>query len=69
VDVIVSGPMPLLDALNPSDVQIVLDLADTSKAGTYQLIPKSVIKINDLRIESIVPGTIEVDLTAGASTR
>ncbi len=69
VDVIVSGPMPLLDALNPSDVQIVLDLADTTKAGTYQLIPKSVIKINDLRIESIVPGTIEVDLTAGTSTR
>lgn len=68
VDVIVSGPLPLLDALNPSDVQIVLDLAD-AKAGTYQLIPKSIIKINDLRIESIVPGTIEVDLTTAASSR
>ncbi|MHC1785396.1 MAG: YbbR-like domain-containing protein [Anaerolineaceae bacterium] len=68
VDVIISGPMPLLDALNAADVQIVLDLAD-AKAGTYQLTPKASLKISELRVESIVPGTIEVNLTAGTPAR
>jgi YbbR domain-containing protein len=68
VDVIISGPMPLLDALNAADVQIVLDLAD-AKVGTYQLTPKASLKISELRVESIVPGTIEVNLTSGTPTR
>jgi YbbR domain-containing protein len=65
VDVIISGPLPLLDALNAADVQILIDLKD-EKAGTFQRIPKAVLKISELRVESIVPGSIEVILDNGS---
>ena len=59
VDVILSGPLPILDDLNASDVRVILDLTDL-QPGTYQLNPRVEIDKVDLLVESILPETIEV---------
>jgi len=63
VDVIVSGPLPLLDTLTRQDLRVTVDLTGL-EAGTHQLIPKVEILISDVVVESILPGTIEVVLSA-----
>lgn len=68
VDVILSGPLPLLDTLSSQDVRVVLDLTGLS-AGTHQLNPRVEILIADINIESMLPATVEVTLTQlGAPT-
>lgn len=59
VDVIISGPLPLLDNLKEDDVRVVLDLIDVGE-GTYQYAPRVEISINELDVESLLPGSIEV---------
>jgi len=66
VDVIVSGPLPLLDTLTRQDVRVYVDVTGLS-AGTYQLTPKVEVLISDIRVESILPGTIEVNLIVPAT--
>jgi YbbR domain-containing protein len=66
VDVIVSGPLPLLDTLTRQDVRVYVDVTGLS-AGTYQLTPKVEVLISDIRVESILPGTIEVTLLVPAT--
>ncbi|MCZ2123464.1 MAG: CdaR family protein [Anaerolineaceae bacterium] len=61
VDVIVSGPLPLLDALTPQDVIIKVDVSKL-QAGTYQLTPLINVLIEKIVIESILPSAIEVTL-------
>jgi YbbR domain-containing protein len=61
VDVIVSGPLPLLDTLTRQDIRVTVDLTGLT-AGTHQLVPKVEILIADVQVESILPGTIEVTL-------
>ena len=62
VDVILSGPLPLLDTLSPQDVRVVLDVTDLTE-GTHQLTPKVETLVSDLVVESILPGTLEVVLS------
>lgn len=62
VDVILSGPLPLLDTLSPQEVRVVIDVADLG-VGTHQLIPRVEILISDIVVESILPGTVEVVLS------
>jgi YbbR domain-containing protein len=65
VDVIVTGPLPLLDKLSAGDVKIIVDLTGLT-AGMHQLTPQAQIIINDVQIQSINPATIEVIIsTAG----
>lgn len=59
VDVIISGPVPLLDRLSEADIRIFLDLSQ-AEAGTYQLAPKITLSIPELKLESISPSSIEV---------
>ena len=59
VDVILSGPLPLLDTLSPQDVRVVIDVTDLEE-GTHQLTPKVEILVSDIVVESILPGTVEV---------
>jgi len=59
VDIIFSGPLPLLDALKPSDIQVTVDLTNYLP-GTYQIEPIVVVISNEIDIESILPETIEV---------
>ncbi len=59
VDVIISGPVPLLDRLNEGDVRVFLDLSGVAP-GTYQFAPKVNLAISELKLESILPSSIEV---------
>ncbi len=61
VDVILSGPMPRLDTLKPEEVQVILDLFDLG-IGTHIVTPR-VISPEGIRAESILPETIEVEIT------
>lgn len=61
VDVILSGPLPLLDTLTRQDIRVTVDLTGLT-AGTHQLTPKVEILIADVVVESILPGTVEVTL-------
>ncbi len=68
VDVILSGPLPLLDMLSLQDVRVVIDVTDL-EAGTHQLTPTVEILVSDITVESILPATVEVILSpAGTST-
>lgn len=62
VDVIVSGPLPLLDTLTRQDVRVTVDLTGLG-VGTHQIIAVVEILISDVVVESILPNTIEVVLT------
>ena len=59
VDVILSGPLPLLDTLTRQDVRVTVDLTGL-EIGTHQVIPKVEVLISDVIVESILPNTIEV---------
>jgi YbbR domain-containing protein len=61
VDVILTGPLPLLDKLTAGDVKIVVDLTGLT-AGVHQLTPQAQIIINDVQVQSINPATIEVTI-------
>ena len=59
VDVIISGPVPVLDALTPQDVIVTVDVGGL-EMGTHQLIPVVDVLVDNVLVESILPGTIEV---------
>lgn len=61
VDVYISGPMNLLEELTADNIRVTLDLSNRSP-GTYQLSPDVLLNDDDLRLDSILPGTIEVVL-------
>ncbi len=62
VDVIISGPVPVLEALTPQDVIISVDVTGLD-LGTHQLTPKVDTLVDNVLVESILPGTIEVVLS------
>ncbi len=62
VDVIVSGPLPVLDTLTRQDVRVTVDLTGLS-VGVHQIVPKVEALIADVIVESILPNTIEVVIT------
>lgn len=62
VDVILSGPLPLLDELRAGDVRVVVELNGETE-GVYQRVPRVELKIPELRVESILPGSIEITVT------
>ena len=66
VDVILSGPVPVLDALQTTDVHVQVKV-DGLAAGTYQLTPAVKTLDSHVTIDSILPGTVEVTIS-GAST-
>lgn len=59
VDVIISGPLPVLDALTPQDVIVTVDVSGLG-LGTHQLTPVVDVLVDNVIVESILPGTIEV---------
>jgi len=58
VQVILSGPLPLLQGLKPSDVPVLVDLSGRGP-GTYKLAP-TVGAPESFKVESLVPDTVEV---------
>lgn len=67
VDVILSGPIPILDTLRPQDIRVTVDVNNLS-VGTYQLIPAVQILTSNINVESVNPGAVEVVLTRKAAT-
>ena len=59
VDVIISGPVPVLDALASQDVTVSVDTTGLG-VGVYQLEPKVNPLVENVLVESILPGTVEV---------
>jgi YbbR domain-containing protein len=66
VDVIVSGPVPILDTLRPENLRVIVDMKDT-KVGTYQRTPKVELAVGEVRVDSILPGTVEVTVSLAPS--
>lgn len=62
VDIILSGPLPLLDTLTRQSVRVTVDLTGLT-TGTYQLSPSVEVLVANVVVESILPNTIEVALT------
>jgi hypothetical protein len=63
VEVILSGPKNILDALNSDDMYAFVDLANQSP-GSYVLRPTVVIPTG-IRKEGVLPETVEVVITNG----
>jgi YbbR domain-containing protein len=66
VDVILSGPLPLLDTLTRQDVRVTVDVTGLAP-GIHQLTPKIEVLISDVAVESVLPGTVEVVLVLNAT--
>lgn len=62
VEVILSGPMPALADLSSQDVQIIIDATGLAP-GVYVLKPRAIIVPSVLRVQSLLPDTVLVNLT------
>ena len=58
VDVILSGPIPLLESLSSDDLFVILDLTGLV-SGTHAVTPKIVLP-DGIKLEGVIPGTVEV---------
>lgn len=61
LDVILSGPLPILDTLTRQNVHVIVDVKGLSE-GTYQLTPTVQILASNVTVESMLPATVEVVL-------
>ena len=59
VDVIIAGPVPVLNDLKPSDIRVKVDLAGYG-VGVHQVIPEVDFLPNRVQKVSILPATVEV---------
>jgi hypothetical protein len=64
VDVILSGPVLELDALNPADVRVVVDVTGL-EPGVYPLEPQVNLLSALIRVEAVLPETLEVTIVSG----
>ena len=62
VDIILSGPAPLLESLLQQDVRVIVDVTELLP-GIYQLKPRVEILVADIVVETILPNTVEVTIT------
>jgi YbbR domain-containing protein len=61
VDVILSGPVPILDTMTPDDVRVWVDITDL-ELGIYQLEPNVDVIPDRVEVEAILPSTISVEI-------
>jgi YbbR domain-containing protein len=62
MDVIISGPLPTLDTLQPGDIRAVLDLSGL-EPGQYTLAPRIEILPLGINVNSLLPTSLEVTIT------
>ena len=62
VDVILSGPLPVLEALTPQDITITLDVTGL-EVGVHQLEPELDTLVDNVLVQSILPEAVEVVLS------
>jgi len=61
VDIIVAGPLNILESLTAEDFQVVVDLSG-QPPGVYQRAPEVVRFPEEVRVQTILPETIEVEI-------
>jgi YbbR domain-containing protein len=61
VELIISGPVPILNMLESSDIEVVVDLRNFD-LGTYLVDPEVNLVPEDLQVDSILPETVEVNI-------
>ncbi len=61
VDILISGPLPILNQLQQGDVRVFLDLTSLGE-GTYQLTPQVNLLPIGLRVEKVLTSPIEVTI-------
>ncbi|MGD1993382.1 MAG: CdaR family protein [Anaerolineae bacterium] len=61
VQVILSGPLPVLDQLQQGDVLAVIDLFGLT-AGTYSIEPRVVVVPQEILVDSVVPASVQVEI-------
>ncbi len=66
VDIIVAGPLNILDTLKPEDFLVVLELTGLPE-GVYQRTPEIDRLPGEVRIQTILPETVEVTIEAIAT--
>jgi YbbR domain-containing protein len=66
VGVFLSGPLYLLEDLDPAMLVVVINLTDRGP-GTYQLAPEVQLDDPNLNVDAILPNTVEVTITNGAA--
>jgi YbbR domain-containing protein len=66
IDVILTGPVPVLNTLGPADVRVVVDLSGYDE-GTYQVIPVVNILPEQVEKVSMLPATVEVTITVAST--
>lgn len=59
VDVIISGPVPVLEVISSQDITVSVD-ASGLEIGVYQLQPTVTTLVENISVESILPETVEV---------
>lgn len=62
VDIIVQGPLPLLETLTPASFRLVVDLTNFTE-GVYQIMPVLDLIPDDVQLQAIIPETVEVTIT------
>jgi YbbR domain-containing protein len=62
VDVIVQGPLPLLESLTPASFRLVVDLTNFTE-GVYQITPVLDLIPDEVTLQAINPETVEVIIT------
>jgi YbbR domain-containing protein len=61
VDVILAGPVPVLNEMQSDDIRVIVDLTDL-ELGTYQLEPVVDVLPDRVVVETILPATVEVTI-------
>jgi YbbR domain-containing protein len=61
VNVILSGPIPILNRMRPSDSRVIVDVKDLD-LGVYQLEPEIDVLPERVQVETILPSAVEVTI-------
>jgi YbbR domain-containing protein len=64
IDIVLSGPLPQLNALTEDDVRVEVDAANLG-VGLHQ-VPPNVIRPEGIVVESILPSTVQVEIREAA---
>jgi YbbR domain-containing protein len=66
VDVIVSGPLNILDQLSPSNFRVIVDLADLP-TGVYQRQVVVDLQPEEVRVQTTLPESVEVTIVEAST--
>ncbi len=62
MNVILTGPLPVLESLAAEDVRVILDVTDLG-AGTHQVTPRIIVSPAGVVAQAVLPATVEVTIT------